>query len=428
MDTGDVPQQFGVVLELDGHLALPTVRELMADRIGCVPRLRQRLVGVPLGCGGPIWVDDAAFDLTRHVCEIECREPGDEQALLDTALASVLTPLRGDASLWSVVLVNGLHDARSALVVVLHHALADGIGGLNVLANLVDPGTGPAPLSGPQPRPDVASLLKDSLTNKTNAVAGVARSWRLLRASMGAGGGLRPPRIAACSLMQPTGASRRMVVVRTRYDDVRAHAHRWGATTNDAVLVAVAAALLQVLDRRGERIDTVVITVPVSGRRVGQDSELGNLVSPLLVPVPTTGPVPQRLARVAAAVRTGKAQATGPAPIAVLGWLFRPLAKLGGYRWYMNHQRRFHTLVSHLRGPRDPWYFGGRRIAAAVPIGAGEAGNSTVCFDVLSYVGTLTVAAFVDPDHFPDGDVLKAALESELGAMTSAGEPSVGAG
>jgi hypothetical protein len=97
MDTADVPEQFGVVLELDGHLTLARVRELIAERIGAVPRLRQRLVSVPFGCGGPIWIDDAGFDLRHHVREVACRAPGDEQALMDTALASVLTPLRGGA-------------------------------------------------------------------------------------------------------------------------------------------------------------------------------------------------------------------------------------------------------------------------------------------------------------------------------------------
>jgi hypothetical protein len=185
------------------------------------------------------------------------------------------------------------------------------MGALNVLANLVDPGSGATRHAFPQPRPAFASLLKDALSRKARAVAGVIGAWRLLRASMGAGGGLRPARITPCSLMQPTGASRRMIVVRTRHGDPRALAHRSGATTNDAVLVAVSGALRQVLEGRGERIDTFVVTVPVSGRRADQAPDLGNLVSPLLVPVPITGPVDQRLARFAATVRAGKADATG---------------------------------------------------------------------------------------------------------------------
>jgi diacylglycerol O-acyltransferase len=68
-----------------------------------------------------------------------------------------------------------------------------------------------------------------------------------------------------------------------------------------------------------------------------------SVASPLLVPVPAAGDPAGRLQQVTAYVRTHKADAAGPAPIAVAGWLFRALAALGGYRWYMRHQHRLHT-------------------------------------------------------------------------------------
>ena len=92
--------------------------------------------------------------------------------------------------------------------------------------------------------------------------------------------------------------------------------------------------------------------VPVSGRRGRDTADLGNVVAPLLVPVPTDGSTHDRLTRVAQHVGAQKELASGPPPIAMLGWLFRPLAALGAYRWYMNHQHRLHTLVTNVRGPR----------------------------------------------------------------------------
>jgi WS/DGAT/MGAT family acyltransferase len=419
MDRGLVPQQFGVVLGLDGHLDLSAVTELVAERIRAVPRLRQRLVRVPFGLGGPLWLDDAGFDVRRHVREVGCPPPGDEPALMDVALAAVTTRLPPDAPLWSVVLVGDVAGGRSALVVVLHHVLADGIGGLGVLAALVDPGRTGAQPGFPRPRPTVTTLLKDSVLTKVKALVGLPASWRLLRSSMTAGGGLRPPRIAACSLVQRVGPRRQGLVVRWDVETLRAAAHAHGATVNDALLVAVAAALEQVLRHRGEHADRLDIAVPVSGRPDDPDQRLGNLVSPLLIPVPTTGARRRRLVEVAAAVRARKPLALAPAPIAVLGWLFRPLAALGGYAWYMDHQRRFHTLVSHVRGPAEPLSFGGCRIGSAVPLGVADGGNTTVYFEALSYDGTLTLVAVVDPDHFPDAGVLTRALEDELRAVCS---------
>jgi hypothetical protein len=224
-----------------------------------------------------------------------------------------------------------------------------------------------------------------------------------------------------------------MAVVTTDRSRLREAARRAGATTNDAVLVAVADALQDVLRLRGESVDPLVVTVPVSGRSPAPapstapapgtapdrgarslDGQLGNLVSPLLVDVPTAGPVRERLARVGARVRTGRSAAIGPPPIASLGWLFRPLARAGGFRLYMNHQHRFHTMISHLRGPDHPVTFGGHTIRSAIPLAVSDSGNQTIYFEVLSYAGTLAVTAFADPDHFGELDRFTALLRGHL--------------
>jgi diacylglycerol O-acyltransferase len=185
---------------------------------------------------------------------------------------------------------------------------------------------------------------------------------------MFAGGGFRPDRAVPCSLVQPTGSRLGMAVVRLERARLAAAAHRNGATTNDAVLVAVGATLHQILLSRGESVDPIAITVPVSGRGSRHGPAVGNLVSPMLVQVPAGGAVPERLAAVEAAVRSHKAEATGPPPIATLGGLFRVVARLGGYRYYMNHQRRFHTLVTHVRGPAEPLTLDGHPVSEAIPV------------------------------------------------------------
>lgn len=421
MDTGEVPEQFGVILMLDagGEIELARARQLIAERIPAVPRLRQRLVRTPFGCGGPVWADDPGFDIRRHVRAVRCPEPGDEPALLDTALSVVMSPLPWAAPLWSAVLITGLADGARALVLVLHHVLADGVGGLAVLASLID-GPADAPeVCFPRPAPSRASLAREVFASSLRALRHAGQSWRLLRASMGAGGGLRPPRAAPCSLNQRTGPRRRLAVVRADLAAVRAVAHQHGATANDTVLVAVAGALHRALLRKGESAGTIVVTVPVSGRGAESEPAVGNMVSPMLVSVPATGAVPDRLRQVAAQVRAHKAAATGPPPIAVLGWLFRTLAALGGYQWYMNHQHRFHTLVSHVRGPAGRVTFGRSPIISAIPVGVGPGGNIPVYFEVLSYAGTLTVTAITDPGHFPELGALTDALRAELGLITA---------
>lgn len=236
---------------------------------------------------------------------------------------------------------------------------------------------------------------------------------------MAAGGGFAPARAVPCSLVQRTGPRRRFAVVRTDLANLREAAHRHGGTVNDAVLAVIAGALRQVLASRGESIDTIAIAVPVAGRRSATASELGNQVGPMLVTVPGAGTPAQRIRHVAATVRARKAAAAGPPPIAVLGTLFRVAAALGGYHWYMNHQRRMHTLVSHVRGPQQPIAFAGAPVTSIIPAAVGEAGNITVSFEVLSYAGTVTITAIADPDHFPELPALTDALQAELALLTA---------
>jgi diacylglycerol O-acyltransferase / wax synthase len=419
METGRVPQQFAAILLLEpsGDLSLPHLRQIISERILAIPRLRQRLIKVPVGCGHPVWVDDHDFHIDHHVRVVSCRPPGDEPALFDTALSVIMEPLPRQAPLWSVVLITGLADGRAALVVVLHHVLADGLGGLNVLAALLDPGVRPAGVPFPRPRPALPILARDALLTRLRGLRQAAESWRSLRRAMFAEGGFRPERAVPCSLVQPTSSSLRMAVVRLERAPLAAAAHRNGATTNDAVLVAVGAALHQILLNRRESVDPIAITVPVSGRGSRARPAVGNLVSPMLVDVPTGGAVRERLAQVEAAVSAHKAAATGPPPIAILGGLFRVIARLGGYRYYMNHQRRFHTLVTHVRGPAEPLTLDGHPVREAIPVAIGERGNITVSFEALSYAGMLTITVIVDPEHGPDLEDLTRRLQHELDSI-----------
>jgi len=368
-----------------------------------------------------VWVDDPAFDVRDHVRALACPAPRDEQALLNAALSLIEEPLPKSRPLWAAMLVTGLPDDHAGLVFVLHHVLADGVGGLAVLAGLVD-GRDPPPESGfPHPAPAASALAREALRTKLRALRNIRRSWRLLRSSLSAGGGLHPPRAAASSLNQRTGSRRLVAAVHADLSAVRAAAHAHGATVNDAVLVAVAGALHRVLAARGEHVDTIVVAVPVSGRDPASDAALGNMVSPLLVPVEGSGEMGPRMEQVAGRIRASKSAATGPAPIAVLGWLFRPLARLGGYWYYMNHQHRLHTLVSHVRGPADQLSFGGSPVLSAVPVSISRGGNITVYFEVLSYAGILTIAVIADAGHFRSLDDLTDALRAELGLIAASG-------
>lgn len=139
-ERGSTPLQVGAVLLLDVRGGLDPARafDLLARRITAVPRLRQRLVNAPFGCGRPVWVDDPSFIIANHVTSLPCPAPGGESAVLGMAADLIGRRLPRDRPLWAATLVTDTVQGEAALIVVFHHVLADGIGGLAVLASLVD--------------------------------------------------------------------------------------------------------------------------------------------------------------------------------------------------------------------------------------------------------------------------------------------------
>ncbi|GAB1692692.1 wax ester/triacylglycerol synthase family O-acyltransferase [Krasilnikovia sp. M28-CT-15] len=408
-----MPEQFAAVLVLDADPGLAAVERALTARVPTVRRLRQRLAGSPPGCGRPVWVDDADFDVRRHLQELRCRPPGDNAALIDTALVPVITRLPPDRPLWRAAYVSGLSGGGAAVVLVLHHVLADGIGGLAILAGLVDgaPRSVPPP---PAPAPSAWLLAADAMAGRLQAIRRLPGAWRQLRESMTAGGGFHAPAVTRCSLLATTGGDRRAAIAEVDLPPVRDAAHAHGGTVNAALLAAIAGGLCTLLHERGEPVDEISMALPVTARRHATGAELGNQVSPLLLTVPGSGPLPARIREIAAAVHRRREQATGPAPIALLGPVFRLFAAMGGYRWYLRRQHRLHTLVSFVHGPDTPIRIAGIRVHRIIPLGVGEAGNITVAFQALTYADTLTVTAVADPHRVPDLDNLMTEVRSEL--------------
>ncbi len=419
-DVGPAPMQVGACLVLDAGpgFDVAAAQECIGERIRAVPRLRQRLVAAPPGCGRPIWIDDAGFEIGQHVRSVRCPAPGDERALLDLASDVVTDPLPRSRPLWSAVFVTGLIGAtgtpggRVGLVVTFHHVLADGIGGLAVLAHLVDGMPAPPRARLPVPPPSRRSLAADAWRGRRRALSSLARTRASIGQAVAELGVRRPVAATRCSLNQPTGRGRRLAVVRASLADIATLAHSRGGTVNDVVLAAVTGALRALLDSRGESVGTLVVSVPVSARASDSTGELGNRSGVMPVALPADGDLLQRLERTAQITQARKASVPG-ASAALLGAAFRLLAAVHLLRLMMNHQHLIHTFVTDLRGPDQPLTFNGAAVTDVIPITL-TTGNVTVAFGALSYAGTLTITVVADSGRVPDLPVLAAALQAEL--------------
>ncbi|MGB3015961.1 MAG: WS/DGAT domain-containing protein, partial [Candidatus Nanopelagicales bacterium] len=225
--------------------------------------------------------------------------------------------------------------------------------------------------------------------------------------------GQRPSLAERSSLLQPASDRRTVRLVRVPLRELLDVAHVHGATLNDVVLTAVAGALFDLLASRGEDVDELVVSVPVSGRRSGAD--LGNQVGAAPVAVGAQADPEQRLRAINASTQRLKQQERGHSGL-LLGWLFRGLAAVQLGQFFVDHQRLVHTFETNLRGPAEPVSIAGRMLEEIVPI-AVNPGNVTVSFDVLSYAGGVVIAVVADPEAVPDVDWLAGLLEGQLAEL-----------
>ena len=407
------------MLLLDVRKGLDPVRlkELLRHRLAAVPRLRQRLINVPVGCGRPVWVDYPEFQIEDHFAAVLRAAPTDEEAVLSIAADLLTTRLPRDRPLWAARLVTGVGHHQAALLVVFHHVLADGVAGLTLLASLVDGVVATADFGFPRPAPSVAGLALDAVRDRFRSLVRLpAAATRLGAAFTELGPALRT-RAVPCSLNRPTGPRRQFLIVRSDLSPILDLAHENAATVNDLLLSAITNALHRLLAERGEQLHALVVSIPVSSRGQANVHELGNRsgVVPLLLPA--TGAFPARLAAIASITRAAKSHQRG-ASTAVLGPVFRLLAKLGLYQRFINHQRRIHTFVSNIKGPSAPLTLLGCPITDLVPLSVAP-GNVTVSFTVLSYQRSLVITIGADPDTCPDLDHLHQELQHQLDIFTA---------
>lgn len=415
VDRGPVPWQVGALLVTDHPLAPSEVRGALADRVRTVPRLRRRLVRTPPLCGRPVWIDDDGFDIGRHVLDERCAAPGDEAALLEVAARVVGTRLALRRPPWAAVVVTGLAGGRGAVVVVMHHVLADGVGGLAALAGLLDGATPGEDHGFPRRPPSPGRLLADALTARATALTHLPRGLRRVRDAVGELRSTRPPQAPRTSLNRPVGTRRALRVVRADLDDLRAAAHRHGGTVNDVVLAGVGGALGALAARRGEHVEEIVASVPISSRSGTDADRLGNAVGVLPVAVPATGTPDARVAAVARRTASRRAAPRG-ASATVLDAVFRAVAASGALPWLLERQHLVTTFVTNLRGPATPATLLGNRVRDIVPV-VSTTGNVPVVVAALSYAGTITLTVVADPDACPEFDAVATDLAADLDVL-----------
>ena len=140
---------------------------------------------MPLGVGRPLWVDDDDFAITRHVKAATVPEPGDEQQLYDLCAELFEEPINRAHPLWQIWIVDGLAGGRVGIVEKIHHALIDGISGVELAAAIFDPAPDAEPdtpvRATSSPGPSGLRLFTDAVVDRAGNVW-AANNWNVLDA------------------------------------------------------------------------------------------------------------------------------------------------------------------------------------------------------------------------------------------------------
>jgi diacylglycerol O-acyltransferase / wax synthase len=417
--------------------------EAIEARMHLVPRYRQKLAHVPFGQGRPVWVDDPHFNARYHLRHSALPAPGSDEQLRNLAGRLFALPLDRTKPLWELNLVEGLDGGRFAIISKTHHALVDGVSGVDITSVLFDvsPDATPPAVEGrewvPRPEPTDAELLGQALLERATVPAEGARGLRALtrapRQVLGQAGewlvgvgamawaGLNPA--PASPFNVPIGPHRRYTWVDSEVARFKAIKNALGGTLNDVVLSAVALALGRFLRRRGIDTDGLVLKamVPVSVRAETQRGALGNRVAAMWAPLPVGVSDPEAvLGEVTEAMRGLKesGQAVGAVALTSLADFAPPTIMTQAAR-LQARQRFFNLVVTNVPGPQIPLYLLGRRMVSFYPV-VPLAHHQALGIAIMSYDGRLGFGLLGDYDAMGDLEALADDLRVAIDELTRA--------
>lgn len=427
----------GAIVLMEGPV--PTREEFtrhIESRLHLVPRYRQKLAFPRFEMGRPFWVDDPRFNIDYHVRHTALPSPGSMEQLRGIAGRIFSQRLDRSKPLWEIWLVQGLADGGFALVSKTHHALVDGVSGVDIATVLFDlspeqPPREELPPWVPQQEPSQAELVAEGIKDLLRApgmVAGEAAKVvrdpattveRAREALEGVGeiawAGLNPA--PDVPLNVPIGPHRRIFWQQCELADFKAVKDGLGGTVNDAFLAVVAGGLGKWLRTRGVRTEGLELRglVPVSIRARDEHHALGNRIAALRGPLPVYAKDPVERLRIVRESMQGIKESKQALGAEVISGLedFAPPTLLAQASRINFSTRLFNLIVTNVPGPQFPLYMMGREMREIVPV-AFLPENHALAIAAMSYNGKLDFGLLGDYDAVPDLEQLAGFFEESL--------------
>jgi diacylglycerol O-acyltransferase len=416
-----------VLYLLDRHPRKGGIEAAVKTTIQLVPRLRQRVVEVPLHLGLPEYADDAHFDLAYHLRHVSVPKPGRMRSLLDMTASLLATPLDRERPLWEAYWIDGLRDGGSAFFVKMHHSLVDGVGALAINRGLTQRNRKDEPPrilahgSGTHRAPrSMLGRLREMAIDNARASASLAFGVATLPAQFvahpvrscgqvqAAARGLRG--VLSDATKKPirdplaaraAGISRRLDVLDVPMSRLRAIKQPLGATINDVVLGALAGAVGAYHRKRRVHVQALNCLVPMNLRTTEEQDALGNRVGliNLVLPVGDNRP-DRRFAKIVAQTRAAKLDVRG----GLYPLLARTLTLLPGAAFSLLARHslgRVNLVCTNIPGVSEPLYMGGAKVLAVYPFASPVEGTPLIVA-LVSYADRMDIGIGTDPEAIPD--------------------------
>ncbi|MCO5315905.1 MAG: wax ester/triacylglycerol synthase family O-acyltransferase [Solirubrobacterales bacterium] len=433
----------GAVMIFEGEP--PTYDEFKAhisSRLDLVPRYRQKLVHPPFSTGRPLWADDPDFNLNYHLRHTALPSPGMERELKILTSRLFSQSLDRAKPLWEMTLVEDLEGDRFAIVIKSHHAMIDGISGVDIGTVIFDLAPDADPIVPevewkPDPLPTGISLLgrgarelvSEPVRLGEKALSALRQPSSLAeRVGESAEGLAEVARAFADAAPEgpmnvPIGPHRRITWTSASLDDFRRIKNVFGTTVNDVVLAVAAGSVRRWLLQRGVETNGLEMRamVPVSVRTKDEHGHLGNKLTTMRAPLPVYEPDPVARLEIVSSAMDGlkqSKQALGAEVIARLND-FAPPTLLAQAARLTFSTRLFNLLVTNVPGPQMPLYILGRRLSQSIPV-AFLAENHGLAIGIMSYSGTVNIGLIGDFDAMPDIGVVRRGMDESLAELLDA--------
>jgi WS/DGAT/MGAT family acyltransferase len=414
--------------------------DALRERLHLVPRYRQKLSVPPAASGRPLWIDDPTFNLEYHVRQTALPHPGSEEQLMLLVARIFSQQLDRSKPLWETWLVEGLDDGGFALISKTHHALIDGVAGVDLAQVIYDLGPVPTEIDHPgepwRPAPEptpaevlaagTLGLLRTGFTTAAAAAGLALRPKAALKGAREAAEGLGEVAWAGMNPAPETplnveiGPHRRFAGVRTQLADFRTVKNAFGGTVNDVVLTVVSGALRGWLQSRGVRTEGMELRalVPVSIRGEHEHGTGGNRIAAMRGPLPVY--IDDPIARLQAvredmgALKESK-QAVGAEVLASVQNFAPPTILAQASRLNFS-TRLFNLIVTNVPGPQFPLYVRGRELLDVFPI-AFLPKDHALAIAIMSYNGHMNFGLLGDFDALPDIEAIADGIDASLAEL-----------